>query len=173
MTDELIAPIPLETPKPAVSDEVVVERPRHRARTRFAVAFMVSLIAGLAIGAGALYAYDREYSGRVCRACPSAGSTCRVSPRRRPRGARRLRPLRRGQALIVGGGFEMAIDYDKIDRRPDVDRMVAEAMAVGRNGNAVERVILDARTRSASTSLRSWCSTRRGSPATSRPMPRD
>src|SRR6188474_2380750 len=66
MTDELISPIPLETPKPAVSDEVIaIERPRHRARTRFAVAFLISVLAGLAIGAGALYAYDRQYTGRV------------------------------------------------------------------------------------------------------------
>ena len=50
MTDELISPIPLETPRPAVSDEVAVERRRHSARTRFAVAFLISLLAGLAIG---------------------------------------------------------------------------------------------------------------------------
>jgi vancomycin resistance protein YoaR len=148
MTDELIAPIPLETPKPAVSDEVALEPPRHRARTRFAVAFLISLIAGLAIGAGALYAYDRQYSGRVLPGVSVGGVD--LSGLTPEAAAARLHDaydrFGDGQALIVGGGFEMPIDYAKIDRRPDVDRMVAEAMAVGRNGNAVERVILDART---------------------------
>ena len=40
----------------------------------------------------------------------------------------------------------MPIDYAAIGRRPDIDRMVAEAMAIGRRGNPVERVILHART---------------------------
>jgi vancomycin resistance protein YoaR len=147
MTD-VTAPIPLETPKPAVSDDVVLERPRHRTRTRFAVAFMISLIAGLAIGAGALYAYDREYTGRVLPGVSVGGVD--LSGLSAEAAAARLHDaydrFGEGQALIVGGGFEMAIPYAKIDRRPDVERMVAEAMAVGRNGNAVERVILDART---------------------------
>ena len=149
MTDELISPIPLETPKPAVSDEVIaIERPRHRARTRFAVAFLISVLAGLAIGAGALYAYDREYTGRVLPGVSVGGvDLSGLSPEA---AAARLHDtydrFGDGQALLVGGGFEMAIPYAKIDRRPDVERMVAEAMAVGRNGNAVERVILDART---------------------------
>ena len=148
MTDELIAPIPLETPRPAVSDEVALERPRRRARTRFAVAFLISLISGLAIGAGALYAYDREFTGRVLPGVTVGGVD--LSGLTPEGAAARLHDaydrFGEGRALIVGGGFEMPIPYDKIDRRPDVDRMVAEAMAVGRNGNAVERVILDART---------------------------
>jgi vancomycin resistance protein YoaR len=148
MTDELIAPIPLETPKPAVSDEVALERPRHSARTRFAVAFLISLLAGVAIGAGALYAYDREFTGRVLPGVSVGGVD--LSGLTPEGAAARLHDafdrFGEGQALIVGGGFEMPIPYDKIDRGPDVDRMVAEAMAVGRNGNAVERVILDART---------------------------
>ena len=148
MTDELISPIPLETPRPAVSDEVAVERRRHSARTRFAVAFLISLLAGLAIGAGALYAYDREYTGRVLPGVSVGGID--LSGLTPEAAAARLHDaydhFGDGQAVVVGGGLEMPIAYDKIDRRPDVDRMVAEAMAVGRNGNAVERVILDART---------------------------
>jgi len=149
MTDELISPIPLETPKPAVSDEVIaLERPRHRARTRFAVAFLISVLAGLAMGAGALYAYDRQYTGRVLPGVSVGGiDLSGLSP---DAAAERLHGaydrFGDGQAVLVGGGREMVIPYEKIDRRPDVERMVAEAMAVGRNGNAVERVILDART---------------------------
>jgi vancomycin resistance protein YoaR len=48
--------------------------------------------------------------------------------------------------ILTGGGLEMEIDYADVDRRPDIEAMVSEAMAVGRSGNPVERVILDART---------------------------
>ena len=38
---------------------------RPRAAVRFGVAFLVGLIAALALGAGALYAYDQQYTGRI------------------------------------------------------------------------------------------------------------
>ena len=38
---------------------------RPSARLRFGVAFLVGLIAALAIGAGAMYAYDQQYIGRI------------------------------------------------------------------------------------------------------------
>ncbi len=50
-------------------DTVLIDTPdvtrRSSTRLRFAVAFLVGLIASMAIGAGALYAYDRQYAGRV------------------------------------------------------------------------------------------------------------
>src|SRR5262245_61774153 len=155
MTDELLSPLagaptPPETAERTITDDpaTVVERPRHRAKTRFAVAFLVSLLVGLAAGAGALYAYDREYTGRVLPGVSVGGID--LSGLSAEAASERLHEaydrFGDGQAVLVGGGFEMAIPYAKIDRRPDVERMVAEAMAVGRNGNAVERVILDART---------------------------
>ena len=33
-------------------------------RVRFAIAFVVGLVATLAMGAGALYAFDQQYAGR-------------------------------------------------------------------------------------------------------------
>ena len=36
--------------------------------------------------------------------------------------------------------------YEEIGGGPDVEAMVAEALAVGRDGNPVERVVADART---------------------------
>ena len=38
---------------------------RPSARLRFGVAFLIGLIATLGLGAGALYAYDQQYTGRV------------------------------------------------------------------------------------------------------------
>ena len=39
-------------------------RPRARAALRFATAFLVGLILAMALGVGALYAYDQQYQGR-------------------------------------------------------------------------------------------------------------
>ena len=153
MTDELISPIPLETPKPIPADAIdsdapAIERPGHRARTRFFVAFLISLLAGLAVGTGALYAYDREYTGRVLPGVSVGGVD--LSGLSSDAAAAKLHDaydhFGEGRAVVVGGGFEMPIDYAKIDRRANVDQMVAEALAVGRSGNLAERVILDART---------------------------
>src|SRR5687767_12348389 len=40
-------------------------RPRPRRRSRFLVAFLAGLLAALALGTGALYAWDQEYEGRI------------------------------------------------------------------------------------------------------------
>ena len=41
------------------------ESRRPSARLRFGVAFLVGLIPAMALGVGALYAYDQQYVGRV------------------------------------------------------------------------------------------------------------
>jgi vancomycin resistance protein YoaR len=163
MTDELMNPTALDIPAipvadagadaPAGADAVTdavagSRRTGHPKLTRFLVAFLISLVAGLVIGAGALYAFDRHYTGRVLPGVAVGGVP--LSGLTPAEAAARLEDaygrFGEGRAVLRGGGFEMAIDYAKIDRRPDIERMVAEAMGVGRSGNAVERVILDART---------------------------
>ena len=37
----------------------------HRSLLRFGVAFLIGLVAAMALGVGALYAYDQQYVGRV------------------------------------------------------------------------------------------------------------
>jgi vancomycin resistance protein YoaR len=147
MTDELTI-----APAPALDADIAVEQPgasaRRRTWQRFVVAFLVGLIAALAIGAGALYAFDRTYEGRVLPGVRVGGvDLSGMAPSQaRTTLTEAFASFGEGQAILVGGGHEMAIPYAKISRRPDVDAMVAEAMTVGRSGNAVERAILDART---------------------------
>jgi vancomycin resistance protein YoaR len=156
MTDEILKPLagapatPDIADRPTPADDAVApgERTRPRVRVRFFVAFLISLLIGLVAGAGALYAYDREYTGRVLPGV-SVGSVnlSGLNPEQATaRLAEAYAYLGQGTATVAGGGFEMPIDYAKIDRRADIDRLVAEAMAVGRNGNPVERIVLDART---------------------------
>jgi vancomycin resistance protein YoaR len=161
MTDELMNPTALDIPAipaagadahagaDAVTDAVAgSRRTGHPKLARFLVAFLISLVAGLVIGAGALYAFDRHYTGRVLPGVavggvPLSGLTPAEASARLKQAYGRFSE---GRAVLAGGGLEMTIDYSDVDRRPDIDRMVDEAMAVGRAGNTVERIILDART---------------------------
>ena len=63
MTDTMIEPLPATTP----DQELTAHPPARRRRTllRFVVAFLVGLVAAMAIGAGGLYAFDQQYIDRV------------------------------------------------------------------------------------------------------------
>jgi vancomycin resistance protein YoaR len=155
MTDEPLSKNALDVPvagTPGAPDAGAQvpggDRRGHRTRTRFGAAFLIALFVGLTLGGGALYAFDINSTGRVLPGVTVGGvGLAGLTP---SEAATRLREayahFGKGKAIVAGGGHEMAIDYADIGRRPDVDRMVAEAMAVGRDGNPVERVILHART---------------------------
>jgi hypothetical protein len=62
--------LPRDEPAPLFAfdpDEVELTTPRSRGRAlrRFFVAFLAGLLAVMAIGAGGLYGYDRQYVGRI------------------------------------------------------------------------------------------------------------
>jgi vancomycin resistance protein YoaR len=142
MTDELLNPSAIDL----VTEPVA--QPRRRVRMRFFVAFLAGLIAALAIGVGALYAFDQQYSGKVLPgvhvgAVDLSGMTPAEATTRLTEA---YASFGQGQAVLTYGDLEMAIDYAKVGRRPDVDAMVAEALAVGRSGNTVDRAILNVRT---------------------------
>jgi vancomycin resistance protein YoaR len=142
MSEELISP---STAELDVAPRIA---PRRHGRTRFAVAFLVGLIAALALGAGALYAFDRQYTGRILPGVHvGAVDLSGLSPEE---ATARLQDAYSsfgvGRAVVSGGGLEMAVDYSKIGRRPDVEAMLAEALAVGRSGSPIDRAILNFRT---------------------------
>ena len=114
----------------------------------FAVAFVLGLIAVLGIGVGALYAYDQQYQGRILPGV-RVGSID-LSGLTADEAAARLHAtydgLASGTAILVAGDEELALPFGRADRGPAIDTMVAQAMSVGRAGNAVERAIANART---------------------------
>ncbi len=118
------------------------------ARTRFFVAFLLSVFVGLIVGAGALYAFDRNYTGRILPGVSVGGiDLAGLSPAEATaRLESSFASWREGRAVLTSGDVEIPIGYANIDRRPDTEGMVAEAMAIGRSGSAVERIIIDART---------------------------
>ena len=112
------------------------------------MAFVVGLVVAFAIGVGALYAYDQQYLGRVLPGVTIG--TVDLSGVDPAIAAERLQAaygsLSEGEIVLAGPDGPMAIPYDRVGRRADVEAMVAEALAVGRAGNPVERLLADART---------------------------
>jgi vancomycin resistance protein YoaR len=122
--------------------------PRRRTWLRFAVAFLVGLVAAMAIGAGALYAFDRQYTDRILPGVHVGGvdvSGQTAAEARTTLGAA-FASFGKGKAVLAGGQQQQTIDYAALNRRPDVEAMVGEALAVGRSGGPVERILSDART---------------------------
>ena len=121
---------------------------RPSSRVRFALAFLVGLLLALAVGVGAMYAYDQQYVGRVLPGV-RVGSVD-LSGLDPETAAERLQAeyarLSEGELLLVGPDGDLSIPYEAFGRAADVDAMVADAMGIGRAGNPVERIVADART---------------------------
>jgi vancomycin resistance protein YoaR len=137
----------LESPVTAGETALPVRRGR-RLWPPFALAFLLGLAAVLAIGAGALYAYDQEYQGRILPGV-RVGSID-LSGLSADEAAARLHDhydnLAAGRAVLVAGDQEIALPFSRARRGPAIDTMVNQALSVGRAGNPVERVIANART---------------------------
>jgi len=125
--------------------EIVIRS--HRLRTWFLLAFLLGLLAVLAVGAGAMYAYDQQYAGRILPGVhvgdmDLSGLTADEAAARLHREYDRLAD---GTIIFVAGDKQLALAFSRIDRSADVDGMVAQAMGVGRAGNGLERAIANAR----------------------------
>ncbi len=121
---------------------------RPSLRVRFAVAFLVGLIAAMAVGVGALYAYDQQYTGRVLPGVRVGDVD--LSGLTAASAAERLRDaygsLGEGSVTITSPHGDRTINFADIGRGPDIDAMVTEALGVGRDGNALDRAIANTRT---------------------------
>ena len=121
---------------------------RMSPRLRFVAAFVFGLAVAFAIGVGALYAYDQQYVGRVLPGVrvgsvdlsgldPAAAAASLEAT---------YADLSEGKIVLSGPYDDITVPYRSLGRRADVEAMVAEAMAIGRDGNPIERLIADART---------------------------
>ena len=136
------------TTQTEVLDHVVTGPRRVSVRFRFAVAFFAGLIAATALGAGALYAYDQQYTGRIVPGVHVGNVD--LSGLTPDEAALRLTSaygsFAQGNVIVQGPDGDVTLDYAGLGRGPDVATMVSEAMAVGHSGNAAERAIAGART---------------------------
>jgi vancomycin resistance protein YoaR len=115
---------------------------------RFALAFGVGFVVTLLLGVGALYAYDQQYTGRVLQGVHVG--TVDLSGLTPPSAASRLLDtyggLSNGKVVVNGPNGPVVITYESLGRTLATDQLVAEAMAVGRDGNAIERAVATSRT---------------------------
>jgi vancomycin resistance protein YoaR len=121
---------------------------RPSPRLRFAVAFLVGLVLASVAGAGALYAYDQQYLGRVLPGVRLGGldlsgldpaSAAEVI-------AAEYASLGEGEVVVSGPDGPLTIPYAEFGRGADVAAMVDDAMGVGRGGDPFSRVIENTRT---------------------------
>ena len=128
--------------------ELTPSKPRPRAALRFAVAFLVGLIAALALGAGALYAYDQQYTGRILPGVRVGGIELAGLTREEAveRVAETYRPVGIGAIQLNTPDGPIQVSFGLIRRHVDADALVDAALGVGRSGTAVDRVIAGART---------------------------
>src|SRR3954453_10293075 len=121
---------------------------RPSIRLRFVVAFVAGLVAVLALGAGVLYAYDRQYEGRILPgvhvgSVDLAGLTPAAA---RDRLNTAYGDLGRGELVLAGPAGASSISYADLGRHVDAASLVASAAAIGPAGGALEHVIGNART---------------------------
>ena len=123
-------------------------RPRTSARLRFTVAFLVGVILTLAIGVGALYAYDQQYAGRILPGVQVGGvNLSGLTPAdAQAKLDEAYHGLSEGRIVLNGPDGTEVVSYAAIDRRIESDALVTEAMAVGRDGTGLDRAVANART---------------------------
>lgn len=134
--------------EPAVEPTAPATGRRPSAWARFLVAFLLSLIVGLAGGAGAIYAYDRGHDGHVLPGVRVAGVDLSGLDRRaaEARLADALGGFAIGELVLATPAGERPIAYAAIGRRADSAAMVDAALAVGRGGSLLDRAVAGART---------------------------
>jgi vancomycin resistance protein YoaR len=121
---------------------------RPSARRTFALAFVIGLVAALLLGVGALYAYDRQFSGRILPGVHVGTVDLSGLDADEARSALESAygSFADGRLVLTAGPGEQVVTYAEIGRQPDIDAMLDEAIAVGRDGSPVDRVVADART---------------------------
>jgi vancomycin resistance protein YoaR len=106
---------------------------------KFAIAFLMGAVLVVGAGGGALYAYGQQYTGKVL-AGVRVGDTdlSGLNPKQaRARLADAYASLGAGVVLVAGPTGEQMVGYAEVGRGPDLDTMVAAAMAAGRQGEPV------------------------------------
>ena len=128
--------------------EPTTTRPRPRAALRFATAFLVGLIAAMALGVGALYAYDQQYQNRILPGVRVADIDLAGLTREEA-----VERVAAAYAWVGDGAIQvntpdgpLKVPYRLIQRRVDAEALVDSALGVGRSGSAVDRAIAGART---------------------------
>jgi vancomycin resistance protein YoaR len=145
---------PLVPVAPALESVTPIDAPllgarrRVSARLRFVIAFIVGLLAVLAVGTAGIYAYDQQYADRILPGVRVG--TVDVSGLDRAAAAERLggafASASDGAIVIHSSVAELRVPYADFGRRADIGAMVDAALAVGHGGALIDRALAEART---------------------------
>ncbi len=121
---------------------------RHSIRLRFGVAFLIGIIITLGLGVGVMYAYDQQYIGRVLPGVKVGGvDLSGLTPDdARASLAGAYQGMSDGRIVLDGPDGATTITYAEIGRALDTDALIDQALAVGRDGTAIDRAVANART---------------------------
>jgi vancomycin resistance protein YoaR len=115
---------------------------------RILLAFAVGVLLVSVATVGTVLAYEQNYADKVAAGVSIGGVD--VSGLTRDQAAAKLEA---GFAAVGSGSLTITtptgpttLTYAQLGRRPDVDAMLDQAFTIGRTGNAVERVVEEART---------------------------
>jgi vancomycin resistance protein YoaR len=124
-----------------------IEAKRWRV-SRVLVAFIVGVLLVSIIAVGTILAYEQSYAGRIAAGVSIGG--VQVAGLTRDEAAAKLdaafASVGTGSITLQAATGDTTLTYAQLGRRPDIDAMLAESFAVGRTGNALERVVEEART---------------------------
>jgi vancomycin resistance protein YoaR len=130
----------------ATADEDVARGPRLW--LRFAAAFIVGLLAMIAVIGVGLAAYGAVYEGRVLPGV-RVGDADLSGLDRQQAGtalAEAYTEFGEGRVLIRTDAGDVSVPYREFSRRPDVEAMLDAAFAEGRTGNPLDRALTEVRT---------------------------
>ena len=129
----------IDTAPPAIASV----RGRLPAVRAIVLAFGAGLLIAALLAALGLYAYDRAYAGRVMPGVRVDGVD--LSGLDRAAASQRLSAalvsVGTGTVVLSDGSASESLTYAQLGRRADVAGMLDEALAVGRTGTIVERVL--------------------------------
>ncbi len=143
------APVVADLASTVVSDAPATARARRRPSLvlRFGIAFLIGLLAVMALGVGALFAYDQQYSGRVLPGVSVGDLDLSGMTETEATAAltTEYASLGEGSVVVTGPDGKVTFTFAELGRRPDIAGMTSAALAAGRSGNPAERAISNAR----------------------------
>ena len=101
----------------------------------------------MALGVGALYAYDQQYVGRVLPGVSVGGTDLSGMTEAEASAAlsTAYASMDDGEVVVTGPDGDITFTFKELGRSADVAGMTAAAMSAGRSGNPAERAISNAR----------------------------
>jgi vancomycin resistance protein YoaR len=132
---------------PAADDAALADPPRSRRRkTLLALAILLVPVALAGALAGGLLAWDSGYEGRVLPGVHVGAADLSGLDRDQALAAvAAAHPYQDGRVVLRTPDGDVAIPYAAFGRRPDLEALVDEALASGRDGGPLDRAVAQLR----------------------------